>query len=58
MHNGDKTHIRVEECKVVLRWTQTHERPGSGMQMDADPGRARIRRAGGKGESDREGSTR
>jgi len=36
--------IRVQECKVVLRWMQTQERPGSGMQMVADPGRARIRR--------------
>ena len=37
---------------------QTQERPGSGMQMFADPRRARIRRAGGKGQSDREGNTR
>ena len=50
--------IRVQECKVVLRWMQTQERPGSGMQMVADQRGARIRRAGGKSQSDREGNTR
>ena len=53
-----ETWIRVQECKVVLRWMQTQEMPGSGMQMVADQRGARIRRAGGKSQSDREGSTR